>query len=371
MAKPRKLEYTFEAVNERLRKSHVKVALYRRGEMLWLRATLPPKPGSDRPLPYQQKISLGLPTSEDGFNKAEKEANLLGSALVAGKFDWSMYLSPDRLPENKSAAKWVEEFRSHYMETHSLKEATWNNQWQKIYGRLLPDQPLTEDLLKGLAVATVRDTRNRKETCIKLQNLADFAGITVNLLQYKGNYGSAMVQDRNIPTDEAIALWWSKIPNPDWRWIYGTMAALGLRDHEAFFCHWQDDGLFVEKGKTGPRLVFEAFYPEWVEQWELKNIHRPNIQNVEQLYLDSKLGDKVARAFRRYGIPFTPYDLRHAFGIRASVTFGLNPTPAAALMGHSPNIHLGRYHRHVAQATNQEATRRLMEKPDRPKPPSL
>ena len=58
MAKPRKLEYTFEAVNERLREGRVKVAVYQRGEMLWLRATLPPKPGSDRPLPHQQKISF-------------------------------------------------------------------------------------------------------------------------------------------------------------------------------------------------------------------------------------------------------------------------------------------------------------------------
>ena len=146
---------------------------------------------------------------------------------------------------------------------------------------------------------------------------------------------------------------------------------MGLRDHELFFCHWQDDGLFVKKGKTGPRLVFEAFYPEWVEQWDLKNIRRPNIQNIDQLYEDGKLGDKVARGFRRYGVPFTPYDLRHAFGIRASVTFHLPVTTSAALMGHSPEIHLKRYHRHITLATNQEATKRVMENPNRPKPPSL
>lgn len=371
MAKPRKLEYTFEAVNERLREGRVKVALYQRGEMLWLRATLPPKPGSDRPSPHQQKISLGLPTSEDGFKRAEGEAKLLGSALVAGKFDWSMYLSPDRLPENKPAARWVEEFRSHYMETHSLRDSTWRNQWQKIFGRLIPAQPLTKDLLTSLALATDRDTRNRKETCSKLQKLADFAGIQVDLLQYKGNYGGAKVNDRDIPTDETIALWWSKIPNPAWRWIYGMMATMGLRNHELFFCHWQDDGLFVEKGKTGSRLVFESFYPEWTEQWNLGEIKRPDIQDVEQLYDNGKLGDKVARGFRRYGVPFTPYDLRHAFGIRASVTFHLPVTTAAALMGHSPAVHLKRYHRHITLASNQEATRRVMQKPDRPKPPFL
>jgi len=103
----------------------------------------------------------------------------------------------------------------------------------------------------------------------------------------------------------------------------------------------------------------------------LKNIRRPNIQNIDQLYEDGKLGDKVARGFRRYGVPFTPYDLRHAFGIRASVTFHLPVTTAAALMGHSPEIHLKRYHRHITLATNQEATKRVMENPNRPKPPCL
>jgi integrase len=369
MVKSRKLEYTFEAVNERLRRDRVKVSLYQRGDRLWLRATLPPKPGSDRPMSYQQKISLGLPANEDGFKRAEGEARLLRSLLTSKEFDWRMYLSAERLPENKPSAKWIEEFRSHYMETHSLKESTWVNQWQKVYGRLPANDPLTAELMTTQALATERDTRNRKETCRKLQALADFAGVRINLLQYQGKYGASKVKARELPTDEAIARWWNTIPNPQWKWIFGVMASMGLRDHECFFCHWTDDGLFVEKGKTGERLVFEAFYPEWVEQWELKNIQRPNIQNIEQLYEDGKLGDKVARAFRRYKIPFSPYDLRHAFGIRASLRFGLHPTTAAALMGHSPEIHLKRYHRHVTRAHNQEVVRRIINDPDRPKPP--
>jgi integrase len=369
MAKPHKLVYTLDAVNERLRRDRVKVTLYPRGDMLWLRATLPPKPGSNRPLPYQQKISLGLPANADGFRLAEGEARNLGSRLVNNTFEWSAYIKPERLPENKPAVKWVEEFRSHYMETHSLKDSTWENQWRKVYTRLNPAQPLTDELLKSLVLATERDTRNRMETARKLQKLADFAGIRTNLLQYKGSYGAATVKSRAIPTDEAIASWWGKIPNPAWRWVYGVMASMGLRDHEIFFCHWQDDGLFVEKGKTGERLVFDSFYPEWTEQWNLREIHRPSIQNVDQLYEDGKLGDKVARGFRRYGVPFTPYDLRHACGIRMSVTFQLPVTTAAALMGHTPKVHLERYHRHISQATNREVTKRVMANPDRPKPP--
>jgi integrase len=98
----------------------------------------------------------------------------------------------------------------------------------------------------------------------------------------------------------------------------------------------------VIKGKTGPRLVFQPLYTEWVEQWNLKSIKLPNIQNIDHLYETQKLGDKVARQFRRYGVPFPPYVLRHAYGIRASVTFELPVTTAADLMGHSPEIHLKR-----------------------------
>ena len=54
---------------------------------------------------------------------------------------------------------------------------------------------------------------------------------------------------------------------------------------------------------------------------------------VDRLYEVQELGTKVSRQFKRYGIPFPPYVLRHAYGIRASVTFEL-PVTAAALMGH-------------------------------------
>jgi len=72
----KRLEYTLEAVNERLRAAKSKARLYQREEMLWLQATLPSKPGNFRIKPYQQRISLGVPATEDGFKRAEQEANL-------------------------------------------------------------------------------------------------------------------------------------------------------------------------------------------------------------------------------------------------------------------------------------------------------
>ncbi|MFQ3618818.1 MAG: site-specific integrase [Cyanobacteriota bacterium] len=364
-----KTEWTLAAVNQRLKDGHVKVSVEQIGGMLALRATLPPKPGSDRPKPYRQRIFLKLPANPDGFRRAEGEARLLGSRLVSGQFDWNAYMPAEKTPQGKPVAQWVKEFKAHYMETHTLKPSTWENHWAKVFKRLPQDQPLTKDALMGLVQSTERNTRNRKETCNKLQHLARFAGLEVDLLQYQGNYGGSKVKDRDLPSDEAIARTWSAIPNPAWRWVFGIMAACGLRDHEVFFCHWTDEGLQVTQGKTGPRLVFQPLYPEWVDAWNLRSPVLPNIQNVQQLYEAGKLGDKVARGFRRYKVPFSPYSLRHAYGIRSSVTFKLPVTTAAALMGHSPKEHLETYHRHISLKANQDAARQVMERGDRPKAP--
>ena len=113
---PKKLEYTLDVVSQRLTEGRVKAKILQRGGMLWLQATLPPKPGSDRPVPYQQKISLGVPANEDGYRRAEQEARMLGAELVSGRFDWSKYLKQSQLPETKPSRLWVEEFREHYLE---------------------------------------------------------------------------------------------------------------------------------------------------------------------------------------------------------------------------------------------------------------
>ncbi|MEO1298836.1 MAG: hypothetical protein AAFW75_24265 [Cyanobacteria bacterium J06636_16] len=230
------------------------------------------------------------------------------------------YLSKNTLPEYKPVHLWVSEFKRRYLETHNLKPSTWNNQWEKIYKRLSPDEPLTSEMLEAQVLLTKRNMRNRMETCRKLQHLATFAGIDVDLLQYKGNYGPSRVEERDIPSDAEIARVWKEIPNPAWQWAYGMMAAFGLRDQELFFCEWTADGLLVTKGKTGSRLVFLGLYPEWLEEWDLRTVKLPKVKDAKAAYDADRLGEKVARQFRRYKIPFQPYDLCHAFGIRASVT---------------------------------------------------
>jgi integrase len=365
----KKTEYTLEAVNDRLAQSRVKCKIMQRGEMLWAQATFPPKPGINRPRPYQQRISLGVPASDAGFRQAEKEARIIGAELAGKAFRWEKYIDPQRLPENRPVAQWTEEFKRWQMETNSLSAKTWGNGYEPIFSRLPQDAPLTNDVLMALVRSIGADTRMRLEVCRVLQKLADFAKVDADLLKFKGNYGPSKVADRDLPTDEAIAEWWHHIPNARWQWAYGVMAAYGLRDHEVFFCEWTSQGLQVLGGKTGPRLVHQPLYPEWAEAWDLQNIKLPRVENVEAVYDDGRLGQRFAKQFRRYKVPFPPYDLRHCYGIRASVTFEFPVTTAADLMGHSPDVHLKRYHKHIKLKQNQDATQRVMQRPDLPQAP--
>ncbi len=66
-----------EQANGRLKAANVGVAIEQSGNRLYLRATLPPKPGATRHEPYQQRISLssqGIRANPIGIKEAEAEA---------------------------------------------------------------------------------------------------------------------------------------------------------------------------------------------------------------------------------------------------------------------------------------------------------
>jgi integrase len=358
-----KKEMTLEAVNARLKQAKIGVSVRQIGNALYLRATLPPKPNSGKVKPTQSTISLGIYANPAGFVRVEAEAHRLGSQLAMGNFDWAEWLEPEiEQPKVKGTADLIDRFKKHYMENHSLSDRTWVKQWQNIYKRLPTDKALTPDILIAAALATAPNTRDRKQTCQKLQKLADFAEIEVSLSRYQGNYGQSKVEKRDLPSDEAIAQWRDQIPNPTWQWVYGMMAAFGLRDHECFFCEFTNNPyeLKVLEGKTGARIT-RALYPEWCDRWDLKTVKKPNVtgRNYEDY------GDRVGKRFKSYGLPFVPYDLRHAYAIRGSVVFQLPVAVMAELMGHSPELHFSTYNRWVSHAQHLQAYEQSVRRGDR------
>ncbi|MEO0521076.1 MAG: site-specific integrase [Cyanobacteria bacterium P01_A01_bin.116] len=333
------------AAQQRLKVAKVRVSIRRKGDAIFLRATLPPKPGTRHIKPHRYELATKLPVSRDGIRRAEAEALNLGSLLAMKQFDWADWLD-ETLPKEKLIGEWIRGFKQYYMGTHSLSETTWKRHWQTVYDALPQNETLVGPTLVTIALETPANTRKRREFCLKLQKLADFAEIDVDLQPYRGSYSTKPQNVRKLPTDEMVGEWLAKISTSSWRSFYGVVAAFGLRPHEFWFCHFIDDlTLQVTEGKTGERQV-QALYPKWVKRWDLKDIHRPKV--TAKVYRD--YGDRASTQFRRYGLPFSPYDLRHAWAIRASITFRLSDTIAARMMGHSVEVHNKTYHRWLSQA---------------------
>lgn len=60
-------------VNGRLKAGNIRARVQQKGGRLYLQATLPPKPGSSRETPYQQRIALGIAATGQGLKLAEAE----------------------------------------------------------------------------------------------------------------------------------------------------------------------------------------------------------------------------------------------------------------------------------------------------------
>ena len=143
------------------------------------------------------------------------------------------------------------------------------------------------------------------------------------------------------------------------------MATYGLRNHEIFFCALSclskggDQILRVlPNTKTGEHQTW-PFHPEWVKKFELEQLgSNPNTlpkvnRDLSKTTLQ-QVGRRVSEQFRRYKLPITPYDLRHAWAVR-TIHIGLPDTVAARMMGHSVAIHTKTYHHWITRRDQQKA----------------
>ena len=175
---------------------------------------------------------------------------------------------------------------------------------------------------------------------------------------------------RELPSDELIKQYWELIPNIKWRLVYGLMATYGLRNHEVFFCDLSSLSKNGDKilrvlpnTKTGEHQVW-PFHTDWVDYFELNKVsqsyeHLPSINTNLKTTSLQKVGRRVSEQFRRYKLPITPYDLRHAWAIR-TIHIGLPDTVSARMMGHSVSIHNRTYHHWITRRDQQKAVDRAL-----------
>jgi integrase len=286
--------------------------------------------------------------------------------LARGQFSWKPYLKPSDIPV--TVREWIDKFETHYFSKRSRNpksQTTWNGDYKAVYSNLPQNEPLTLDLLKKAILTTTPDSRQRKRYVNALKNLGEFAELNCDLLNdLSGSYSSSKTVERNIPSDLEIVEAALLISNPQWLWAFRMMAAYGLRPHEIFHVDFsQFPILKVTRGKTGARTVY-PFHPEWTEEWNLHEIQMPECTGAT----NRDLGSRVTKAFDRYHIPFSPYDLRHAYAVR-TIRYGLDISLAAAYMGHSVKVHSDIYRKWITEETHKEAHQRLMANPNRPFPP--
>jgi integrase len=260
-------------------------------------------------------------------------------------------------------------FRAHQRANNPVTDRTWAMSWQRLLDKLPQDELITARLLTD-AVKATPENQTRKSACRVYGALAAYAKIPVDFSELSKKQRSERSQ-KEIPSDAILFAARDQLTSrtvqggAGWKWVYSVMLLAGLRPHEAFFCQWSNAGLEVTQGKTGARTIFyEAFellYPGLIEEWGLKDIRLPKV-DAQRAYEKGNLGYKVWARWKTWGLPFKPYDLRHAFAIRASVTHGINTATAAALMGHSEEVHIRVYHAWLSKSHNQAVLKAALEK---------
>jgi integrase len=222
---------------------------------------------------------------------------------------------------------------------------------------------LFEQTLETYAVSS----RSRQQCGVALAALAKHHKLQLpdDWTARAAGYGLHEAKFRRLPSDEQILKAVELIPNPAWKLVYGLMATYGLRNHEVFFC---DLSTLAEGGdrvirvlpstKTGEHQVW-AFKPEWVDHFGLEvlgefNPPLPDVCTDLSKTTLQAVGRRVSEQFKRYGVPFTPYDLRHAWAVR-TIHMGLPDTVAARMMGHSVSMHTRTYHHWITRRDQQQA----------------
>jgi len=364
------ISLSLREANARLRQAKVGMSIDREGSSLRLRAILPPRQGEGKN--KQQRIHLGIRATLQGVKQAELEACIVRRDLDTNKFKWEKYIKPESKEDPQTVEDWIEAFEEDYFnrrkKTHKTL-TTWKTEYCQVFPRLPQSQQLTVGLLKEAILKVPPDTKTRKRVCICLGALAKFAGVDFDAKRFAGSYNPKSVKPRDIPEDRVIVECFDRISSGEWRWVFGMLAAFGLRNHEVFRVDFPE---FVKnpyicsilEGKTGPRRVW-PFHPEWIKRFDLASPQLPAV-NLDRS--NSGVGHEVTQYFYRHKMPFPAYTLRHAWAIR-TLEYGLDISLASQQMGHSLKVHSDLYHHWISDRQHQRAFELLMKRGDRPLPP--
>lgn len=344
---------TLDKANAKL----TRVSIRAKGNRLYLRATLPPKFGNDKPKQYE--LSTGLPNNTQGIKIALARAQKLESDLNLEKFSWADWLD---LPGGGTLLipDAIKQFEQYYWETRAQTVSRRDNfktDYLRPFSYLPPDESLTAEVLRRVLVRFPADSRDRVRAYVAFGALARWAKLELgdDWKRLRGEYKAK--SDRVIPTDEQIEEIRESIKNPAWQWVFGMLSAYGLRPHEIF--HLDCSLLPVLEVKQDTKTRDRLVYPvpgRWVEQWDLYQIKLPNIQIEGKS--NKAIGTKISQDFKERKLGIVPYALRDAYAIRCAVV-GVDSLIASKWMGHSLSIHQQSYLRFIDKIAMQRIWEKL------------
>ena len=383
--------------NQGLAESGTSWRLEIRGQRLGLRGPLPPRAGSGQSKPTIQRLSLGLRASEDAVREALVHLDQLKVQLQQGTFRWqdwqrSTSCAAEPPPGQEAvqggggsgaepSSALLEALDSFQRAFHqdprrrrspSGARSTWRSAYQPYLRRLRAiGEQASQDLDAGLLTMVLESypvaSRSRQQCALVLGALAQHLTLPLppDWQELGRGYGLHAARFRPLPSDAQILQVLELIPNPQWRLVYGLMATYGLRNHEVFFSDVSALGPGCDRvvrvlptSKTGEHQVW-PFQPEWVERFDLERLAMerqalPPVTTDLRITSLRTVGQRVSEQFRRYELPLTPYDLRHAWAVR-TIHIGLPDTVAARMMGHSVGIHNRTYHHWITRRDQQQA----------------
>ncbi|ABA23533.1 Phage integrase [Trichormus variabilis ATCC 29413] len=388
-----------DKVNLRLKSAKTKVSIRESNGSLQLRATLPIKPGdkdTNGTGRKQYNLSLNIPANLDGLKTAEEEAYELGKLIARKTFEWNdKYLGKEATKkDSQTIGDLLEKFAEEYFKTHkrtTKSEHTFFYYFSRTQRYTNPkDLATAENLINSIEQIDKEWARYNAARAISA--FCQTFNIEIDLSQY-----SKMPDrnSRNIPTDAEILSGITKFEdylttrgnqvNQDvkdswqlWRWTYGMLAVFGLRPREIFINPDIDWWLSSEnidltwkvdkECKTGERQAL-PLHKEWIDEFDLRNpkylemlataISKKDKTNHAEI---TALTQRISWWFRKIELDFKPYDLRHAWAIRAHI-LGIPIKAAADNLGHSMQVHTQTYQRWFSLdmrklAINQALTKR-------------
>nr|AAC82961.1 excisionase A [Nostoc sp. PCC 7120 = FACHB-418] len=388
-----------DKVNLRSKSAKTKVSVRESNGSLQLRATLPIKPrdkdtnGTGR---KQYNLSLNIPANLDGLKTAEEEAYELGKLIARKTFEWNdKYLGKEATKkDSQTIGDLLEKFAEEYFKTH--KRTTKNKHTFFYYFSRTQRYTNSKDLATAENLINSIEQIDKEWARYNAARAISAFCITFNIEIDLSQYSKMPDRNsRNIPTDAEILSGITKFEdylvtrgnqvNEDvkdswqlWRWTYGMLAVFGLRPREIFINPNIDWWLSKEnidltwkvdkECKTGERQAL-PLHKEWIDEFDLRNpkylemlataISKKDKTNHAEI---TALTQRISWWFRKVELDFKPYDLRHAWAIRAHI-LGIPIKAAADNLGHSMQVHTQTYQRWFSLdmrklAINQALTKR-------------